>query len=70
MFERKFTDEQLVECIRSYTEEHGYPPTLREIAVGLGVASFPNIGHRIQLLEERGLVERTPNVARGVRILG
>ena len=64
----KVTDEQVLESIRKLTHSMGYPPTLREIAADLGLASFSSIARRIDGLEVKGMLVRKPGVSRGIKL--
>jgi len=37
--------DDMVEFVRTFVSEHGHPPTIREIAAGVGLAS-PGAAHR------------------------
>ena len=50
--------------------QNGYAPSIREIAAGTGISSFTTVKNRLDALEERGYIERVPNSARGLRIMG
>jgi len=52
--------------IAQHTAEHGYPPTHREICVGIGVESTHGVAQHIEALKRKGLVSRKPLVSRGV----
>ena len=66
----KLTDRQaaVLTYIREFTEVQGYAPSVREIAVHFG-----NCVNAIQLhlvaLQKKGAVERTPGVARSLRVV-
>lgn len=58
---------QTLEYVRSYAEEHGYSPSLREVAKELGIT--PNgAQEKLKALEAKGAIARTPGVARSLRI--
>lgn len=61
--------ERVYQCIREYTREHGYPPTLREIADCCYV-SRGNVIRHLDKLEAQGRIAREPGRARSIRILG
>lgn len=50
------------------TRERGYPPSEREVGRAMGLASR-NARPHINALIKKGLVERTPGVARSLRVL-
>jgi len=60
---------ELISVIRSFVKEHGYAPTVREIA------ELMDIGHGtaqrlLQSLADSGKIEKRDRVARGYRIRG
>jgi repressor LexA len=56
----------IVQYIARYSEEHGYPPTVREIARGVGLRSTSTVAYYLRDLEEKGAVARTRERSRGV----
>ncbi len=54
--------------IHDSTQEHGYPPTYRETADALGVASTSSVAHHVDILEARGLVSRKPGCPRTLQV--
>jgi repressor LexA len=67
MFKTK-TDTTLA-FIESYIEERGYPPSYREIAKGVGLASTGSVSDQLNRLVSEGRLSLTPGVARGMRVL-
>jgi SOS-response transcriptional repressor LexA len=62
-------ERELISVIRSFVKEHGYAPTVREIA------ELMDIGHGtaqrlLQSLADSGKIEKRDRVARGYRIRG
>jgi repressor LexA len=47
-------------------QEQGIPPTVREIANGLGFKSLNSVREHLRLIEKKGFVELRPGVARGI----
>jgi repressor LexA len=60
--------EEGLEFIRSYIQEQGAPPTLREIADGLGISSSNGARSLVEVLERKGVLERRPGLSRGLVI--
>lgn len=48
-----------------YTEDHGYPPTMREIGAHLGIRSTNGVNDHLKALERKGYIERDPLRSRG-----
>ena len=57
-----------MEFIRAYTQEHGFPPSLREVAVGMGLKSHQCL-HRLRILIRKGFIAHAPGTARGLRVV-
>lgn len=58
----------IYEAIRDFAAEYGYPPTVRELALSVGLASASGVQHHIDRLVRAGLVTRDPERARTLRI--
>lgn len=61
--------QQLLEFIRSYLNENGYPPTVREMCHAVKVNSTSTIAYHLSKLEEDGLIRKNPNKNRALEIL-
>lgn len=48
--------DELHQFITEYVASHGYPPSYREMTVGIGVASTATISRYLRLLREQGRV--------------
>lgn len=55
--------------IESYMEEHGFPPSVRELTGLSGLRSTATVNHHIDRLIEHGRLRRTPGVARGLVVI-
>lgn len=61
--------QQILEYIKSYVDERGFPPSIREICRKLGFAS-PRAGQKyLESLEEKGFIQRESK-PRGIKIMG
>jgi repressor LexA len=60
--------QQMIEFIRSFTEENQYPPTIREIGEAVGISSTSVVNYNLNKLVEAGLIERNKEVSRGIRL--
>jgi len=58
---------KVLEYIRGFIREHGYPPTVREIQLGLGFSSPRPIQHHLERLKRDGLIKHEPLKSRGIR---
>jgi repressor LexA len=70
--EKPATDRQrrILEVIRAFTAEHGYPPSVREIGERVGLSSSSTIHAHLKALERRGLISRDPTKPRALRSAG
>ena len=53
-----------------YMEKNGYPPTIREIGTATGINSTSVVNYNLNKLVEAGYLERSGQVARGIRLVG
>lgn len=56
----------ILEAIRSSIEERGYPPSVREIAEGVGLTSSSSVAYQLATLEKLGHLRRDPNRPRAL----
>jgi len=59
---------RIVAFIREYLEAHNYPPTIREIGQAVGISSTSVVKYNLERLEEKGVIERSEEVSRGLRL--
>lgn len=55
--------------VEVYLLRNGYPPTLREIADGVGKVSTNGVRYHLRVLERAGYVRVAQGVSRGIQIL-
>ena len=60
--------QRILDCIARTVEERGYPPSVREIADAVGLASTSAVHHHLIALERDGLIERGSNASRALRV--
>ncbi len=53
-----------------YVDQHGYPPTVREIGVHVGLASPSTVHAHLANLERAGLLRRDPTKPRALELIG
>ena len=53
-----------------YVDQHGYPPTVREIGEHVGLASPSTVHAHLANLERAGLLRRDPTKPRALELLG
>ena len=60
--------QKIVEFIASTVRERGYPPSVREIAAAVELASTSAVHHHLQTLEREGYLERGASHSRAIRL--
>ena len=58
----------ILTMIREWIDEHGYPPTMREIGAAVGLASPSTVAHHMATLEKHGYLRRDARGSRAVDI--
>jgi repressor LexA len=53
-----------------YVDDHGYPPTVREIGEAVGLASPSTVHAHLANLERAGLLRRDPTKPRALELIG
>ena len=59
---------QVLDLIRQFMAEQGYPPTRAEIATALGFRSANAAEEHLKALARKGVVELFPGASRGIRL--
>jgi len=59
---------RIMAFIREYLEAHNYPPTIREIGQAVGISSTSVVKYNLERLVEKGLIERSGEVSRGLKL--
>jgi repressor LexA len=55
--------------IRSFIDEHDYPPSIRQIQDACGISSTSVVDYNLKALESRGLIRRDREVSRAIELL-
>ena len=58
----------ILEFLSQYIEEHGYPPSIREIGAATDTSSTSVVTYNLERLEERGYISRDREVSRGLKL--
>lgn len=58
--------EEILNYIRQFREETGYPPTLREIGKKFGISSTFGVKRHLDALEKKGYLTIESNASRGI----
>jgi repressor LexA len=61
--------QQILSMIREWVDRHGYPPTMREIARAVGLASPSSVAHQLAVLEKGGHLKRDARGSRAVALV-
>ena len=59
----------VLDVIRTSVAERGYPPSMREIGVAVGLTSPSSVKHQLQQLEDKGYLRRDPNRPRAMEVV-
>jgi len=62
--------QQILEFLRQYLDEYRYPPSVRDIQKGCNISSTSVVDYNIRALQRLGYVRRSPDVSRGIELLG
>ena len=59
---------QILDFLTKYVDDHGYPPTVREIGEAVGLASPSTVHAHLANLERAGLLRRDPTKPRAIEL--
>ncbi len=60
----------ILHYMETYVEDHGFPPTIREIGTATGINSTSVVNYNLNKLVQAGYLERSGRVSRGIRMVG
>jgi repressor LexA len=60
---------RILDALRAYIAERGYPPTLRELAPLAGLRSKDAVVYQLGQLADKGAIRRDPATPRGIVVL-
>ncbi len=60
---------EALDFVAAYTERHGYPPTVRELASALGISGPKGAKQFLDALSAKGYIRREPENARAIRVV-
>ena len=61
--------QNILDFIRRFSRDHGFPPTIREIGEQVGISSTSVVSYNLNALEKKNRIERDKNVSRGLRLV-
>jgi repressor LexA len=59
-----------MEFMGKFMDEHGFPPTVRDIQHGCGISSTSVVDYNLQILQRDGYIRRSPDISRGIELVG
>ena len=62
--------QEIWDFLVDYVDQHGYPPTVREIGEAVGLASPSTVHAHLANLERSGLLKRDPTKPRALELVG
>ncbi|WP_416150746.1 transcriptional repressor LexA [Salipaludibacillus sp. HK11] len=62
--------QSILEFIKSEVKAKGYPPSVREIGVAVGLASSSTVHGHLSRLEKKGYIRRDPTKPRAIEVIG
>jgi repressor LexA len=68
---KKLSDRQrrIISFIDRFFADKGYPPSIRDIQAGCKISSTSVVDYNLNILENRGYLERHADVSRGIKLL-
>ena len=61
--------QQILEFIWEFMDEHQFPPTVRDIQAGCQISSTSVVDYNLHILQREGHLRRLPEVSRGIELL-
>lgn len=61
--------EQILNCIKQSLREKGYPPSVRELCLAVGLSSTSTVHSHLNTLEKKGYIRRDPSKPRTIEVL-
>ncbi|MDB2150307.1 transcriptional repressor LexA [Clostridium butyricum] len=68
MGDGKDKQSEIYEFLKNYTENKGYPPSVREICEAVSLKSTSTVHGHLKRLEKKGLIRRDPSKPRALEI--
>lgn len=59
---------RILEFLRHFLEEKGYPPSIRDIQSGCKISSTSVVEYNLRILEREAYIRRDPEVSRGIEL--
>lgn len=68
MSEENTKQQEIYEFLKTYTENKGYPPSVREICAAVSLKSTSTVHGHLKRLEKKGFIKRDPSKPRALEI--
>ncbi|MCL0029277.1 transcriptional repressor LexA [Dehalococcoidia bacterium] len=62
--------QQMLEFIQGFMDDHQFPPTVRDIQNGCEISSTSVVDYNLHKLQTHGFLKRRPDVSRGIELVG
>lgn len=62
--------EDILDFIIQFITENNYPPSIREIAQGVGLKSIESVKYYLKILERNKKIKMKPNLSRTISVVG
>lgn len=61
--------QHIMDAIEHNIQQHGFPPSFREIGEAVGLRSTSSVKHQLRTLEEKGLIRILANKGRAIEVI-
>ena len=61
--------QQILDCIKKSLKDKGYPPSVRELCLAVGLSSTSTVHSHLNTLERKGFIRRDPSKPRTIEVL-
>ena len=62
--------ERILDFLRRFLDDKGYPPTMRDIVSGCSISSTSVVDYNLNILEREGHIRRDRDISRGIELVG
>jgi repressor LexA len=62
--------QKILDFLRTYIGETGFPPSIREIGEDVGISSTHVVKYNLNVLDRKGYIKRSRGISRGIRLMG
>ena len=69
MKELSSRQQRIIDFLRGFLADRGYPPSIRDIVSGCGISSTSVVAYNLEILRKEGYIRRQRDVSRGIELL-